>query len=82
MCCVPPSVLSCRVSDRPRNSHPSPSPHELQQVLEQWGAAEVLLHCNVPKERVGRSKEAASQEGDKEMTLARSHWTLKSCDGV
>lgn len=82
MCRVPPSVLCCRVSDAPQNSHPSPSPHELQQVLEERGAAEVLLHCNVPKERVGRSKEAAGQEGDKGTRLARSHWTLKSCDGV
>ena len=43
------------VSDAPRPSQPSPSPHELQQVLEEWGAAEVLLHRNVSKERVGLS---------------------------
>ena len=42
---------------------PRPSPHELQQVLEQWGAAEVFLHRDVPKGMTSRG-EAASCQGD------------------
>ena len=79
-CTVSPSVLSSRVSDAPSASHPSPSPHELQQVLEEWGALEVFLHCNVPKGTRGRGGEAAGWKGDRGMRLARSRWTLTSCD--
>lgn len=42
------------------------SPHELQQVLEQRSAAEVLLHRDVPKGTTGSGEGASGQRGTRE----------------
>ena len=47
----------------PPSSHPNPSPHELQQVLEERSALEVFLHGDVPAGATGMGEEALGQRG-------------------
>lgn len=59
-----PSVLLFRPPDPLLFSYLALLPHELHQVFEQWGAVEVFLYCDVPKEQ---------QAGDGGIRLAGEH---------